>query len=99
MDRVVAPVTRRTFLRVLGAAALAALAPSIPVPETSVQTWWRAQVTTEGPPLTLEMLEKAFRECSRGTRGGPAYLLVGKDVYNRYATMSRKYGLVYDVEV
>ncbi len=83
--------TRRTFLRVLGSAIIGvAVAPSMAFavePEISLDAFG----ATDAGPLTLEMLERAYRMCVVGgekpTRGiiSPA--------------TARQLGLVYDVEL
>lgn len=85
-------ITRRTFLRVLGSAAVGAvLAPRIPIalPEAPTLTTY---VTAPSPgALTLEMLEAAYKACAIGRRE-PSLMIM-------HASVARKLGLVYDVEI
>ena len=94
--------SRRTFLRVLGAAVIGAVvAPQIPLPapvaKASAHTWWRSQAALgSSPPLTLAMLQEAFEKCSRGGSASPQYLVTSRQVAETYARMC---GLVYDLEI
>lgn len=89
---------RRTFFRVLGSALVGlAIAPSLAVAPVSPPVWWRSQVNGPGGAITIEMLEEAFRKCSKGTNYGPTYLVASQEVVERYQSLSRQCGLVFDV--
>lgn len=85
--------SRRTFLRVLGSAAIAAVAPPIlgtPAPLMDPPTYTTYAAAAPGV-LTLEMLEAAYKACVIGPRQ-PTLLVTSRSV-------ARRLGLVYDVEV
>ncbi len=92
-------MNRRTFLRVLGSAAVGSVvAQVIPAPiaealESGPSTWWRSQAIGHSEPLSLDVLRRAFEACSKGGAGlHPHYWIVS-------ASAARQYGLIYDVEI
>lgn len=86
--------SRRTFLRVLGSAAIGALVvPALPIPDAIAEAApvaWPSIEASAGP-LTYEMLERAYLACAIG-REAPTLMIVP-------ASVARRFGLVYDVEV
>ena len=95
-------MNRRTFLRVLGSAAVGAVIaqalPPLPVP-ASAQSWWASQAGSgSGPPLSMAMLREAFDKCSRGGNS-PQHLITTKAVQEQYESLARKCGLVFDLDV
>ena len=95
--------SRRTFLRVLAAAAVGvAIAPSLPIPiPESPPPWWRNQAFNgESRPLTAEMMRETYEKYSRGPHhGSPQYLFTSRAVAERYQSLARKCGLVFDLEM
>lgn len=92
---------RRTFLRVLGSAMVGAvIAPSIVVEPLSPPNFWRSQATLgASPPLTLEMLRDAFNLASKGSAAPPNTIVTTRAIYERYASLARECGLVYDSDL
>ena len=92
--------TRRTFLRVLGAAVVGAVvAPSFPIPgsDPATYSWWRSHAGLGSPaPLSSEALREAFNACTRGGGMAPTHFITTRAVAESYARMC---GLVYDVEM
>lgn len=85
-------ITRRTFLRVLGSAAIGAVvAPRIPIPSIEPAATFADFTAASTRPLTLEMLEAAYKACAVGSRA-PNLIIC-------HASVARKLGLVYDVEI
>lgn len=84
-------MTRRTFLRVLGSAAVAAAATQIlpiqPALSAASGPLWD---TTAAGPLTLDMLRRTYESCVIGERG-PNVMVLSQST-------ARMFGLVYDVE-
>lgn len=86
-------MTRRTFLRVLGSAAVvAALPASLPdllaAADTASSPVWS---TGSARPLTYEMLRASYESCVIG-RDCPTLAVCS-------ASMARRLGLVYDVDL
>jgi hypothetical protein len=88
-------MNRRTFLRVLGSAvAIAAISPEVLVPTPApvfAGPAWSAWSTGTAGPLTYEMLQRAYESCCIGQEA-PNMMIVS-------ASMARRLGLVYDVDV
>ena len=85
-------ITRRTFLRVLGSAAVGAvIAPQIPLPVEIPANEWTGFTEASLRPLTYDMLRQAYEACAIGSRG-PSLMVM-------HSSIARKLGLVYDVEI
>ena len=86
--------SRRTFLRVLGSAIVGAVVapalPSLAALPVAPSTFTTRSAASAGA-LTLEMLERAYREASIG-RHAPQCLVMHRSV-------ARRLGLIYDVEI
>ena len=85
-------MNRRTFLRVIGSAAIsAAIAPTLSA-DTPVQPFWNSRRSTDSGALTLQMIRDAYEKCSRGGNIGPEYMIVS-------SSTARQLGLLYDVDL
>lgn len=88
-------MNRRTFLRVLGSAAVVTAVPQSVVhiaealaPKSFFGPVWDSRTA---PPLTYEMLEQAYRSACIGQEV-PNIMIVSRSV-------ARQFGLIYDVDV
>lgn len=85
-------ITRRTFLRVLGSAAVGAIVvPRLPLPIVEPAATFADFTLASTRPLTLEMLEASYKACVAGSRE-PNLIIC-------HASVARKLGLVYDAEI
>ena len=90
-------VSRRTFLRVLGSAAVAAALPKVTLispPGRGVNPFWeswKAADAAAAGPITFAALEAGYKAACLG-RNVPNLAIVSVSV-------ARQFGLVFDVEV
>lgn len=88
-------LNRRTFLRVLGSAAVGvaavAVVPDLLVNVVTPLACGPAWDTSTAPPLTYEMLEAAYKSCLIGSEQ-PTMMIVSRST-------ARQLGLIYDVEL
>lgn len=95
-------ITRRTFLRVLGAAIVGiAAAPEIIVaPPASPPTWWSAQLPAgDGGALTWDLLQRAYEMVAIHGGNTPTTFLTTKAVAAKYQTLAREVGLIFDLDI
>jgi hypothetical protein len=94
-------VNRRTFLRVLGSAAVGlALAPQVLVAPPTMQPYWSAQAAAAPGALTFEMLREAIERINAGAgRQHPMVMYTTPAVMQRYVSLARESGLIYDAEL
>ena len=86
-------MNRRTFLRVLGSAAVVVAVPSAAVKAVEVLVPSTGPLWSTGvaPPLTYKMLESAYLSACIGQEA-PNIMIVSRSV-------ARQFGLVYDVDM
>jgi len=91
-------MTRRTFLRVLGSAAVVAALPSLPLPipqDRSISLYGIPEAlndgTIAGGSITYEMMEAAYQAAVVGSERPTVFLT--------YGSQARQNGLVFDADL
>ena len=93
--------SRRTFFRVLGGALVGvAVAPSVLIEPLSPPSFWRSQATLGASrPLTLKLLREVYAKCSIGYGSSPQFIIAGAATVERYQSLARECGLIFDAEI